>query len=251
MAVNKKDEENITHFGFEDVPESNKDERVGQVFSSVAREYDVMNDLMSAGLHRLWKRIAVQLSGVKPGSRVLDIAAGTGDLSRLYAKRVGDRGEVWMTDVNREMLSIGRDLTLDKGFMLPNCQCNAESLPFPNNYFDCVSVSFGLRNMTRKEKALSEMYRVIRKGGRLIILEFSRVWKPLEKIYDFYSFSVIPLMGRIIAKDEGSYRYLAESIRMHPDQKTLKEMMNVAGFSQAQFFNLAAGVVAVHRGSKD
>jgi len=240
-----------THFGFEEVNESDKSRRVKDVFSSVASQYDIMNDLMSGGLHRVWKHIAVTLSGVREGSRVLDIAGGTGDLSKRYLKKIGERGELWLTDINGEMLTVGRDRLIDDGFMPPLCQCDAESLPYPDNYFDCVTVAFGLRNMTHKDKALEEMHRVLKRGGRLIVLEFSKVWKPLEKLYDLYSFKLLPLMGRLVAKDEASYRYLAESIRMHPAQEELAQMMRAAGFERAEFFNLTAGVVAIHRGTKD
>ena len=240
-----------THFGFEEVNESDKNRRVKGVFSSVASQYDLMNDLMSGGLHRVWKHIAVTLSGVREGSRVLDIAGGTGDLSKRYLKKIGERGELWLTDINGEMLTVGRDRLIDDGFMPPLCQCDAESLPYPDNYFDCVTVAFGLRNMTHKDKALEEMHRVLKRGGRLIVLEFSKVWKPLEKLYDLYSFKLLPLMGRLVAKDEASYRYLAESIRMHPAQEELAQMMRAAGFERAEFFNLTAGVVAIHRGTKD
>ena len=240
-----------THFGFEEVNESDKNRRVKDVFSSVASQYDLMNDLMSGGLHRVWKHIAVTLSGVREGSRVLDIAGGTGDLSKRYLKKIGDKGELWLTDINGEMLTVGRDRLIDDGFMPPLCQCDAESLPYPDNYFDCVTVAFGLRNMTHKDKALEEMHRVLKRGGRLIVLEFSKVWKPLEKLYDLYSFKLLPLMGRLVAKDEASYRYLAESIRMHPAQEELAQMMRSAGFERAEFFNLTAGVVAIHRGTKD
>ena len=240
-----------THFGFEEVNESEKSRRVKDVFSTVASQYDLMNDLMSGGLHRVWKHIAVTLSGVREGSRVLDIAGGTGDLSKRYLKKIGDKGELWLTDINGEMLTVGRDRLIDDGFMPPLCQCDAESLPYPDNYFDCVTVAFGLRNMTHKDKALEEMHRVLKRGGRLIVLEFSKVWKPLEKLYDLYSFKLLPLMGRLVAKDEASYRYLAESIRMHPAQEELAQMMRSAGFERAEFFNLTAGVVAIHRGTKD
>ena len=240
-----------THFGFEEVNESEKSRRVKDVFSSVASQYDIMNDLMSGGLHRVWKHIAVTVSGVREGSRVLDIAGGTGDLSKRYLKKIGDKGELWLTDINGEMLTVGRDRLIDDGFMPPLCQCDAESLPYPDNYFDCVTVAFGLRNMTHKDKALEEMHRVLKRGGRLIVLEFSKVWKPLEKLYDLYSFKLLPLMGRLVAKDEASYRYLAESIRMHPAQEELAQMMRAAGFERAEFFNLTAGVVAIHRGTKD
>lgn len=239
-----------TDFGFQKVPEENKARKVAGVFSSVADRYDLMNDLMSGGLHRLWKRFAVELTGVRQGGRVLDVAGGTGDLTALLAARAGASGGVWLTDVNADMLSRGRDRLLDSGRVVPVARCNAERLPFVADHFDCVIVGFGLRNMTRKEQALAEMLRVLRPGGRLVVLEFSRVWKPLAPLYDFYSFNFLPALGRLVAKDADSYRYLAESIRMHPDQETLKSMMESAGFSRVEYFNMAAGVVAVHRGFK-
>jgi demethylmenaquinone methyltransferase/2-methoxy-6-polyprenyl-1,4-benzoquinol methylase len=250
MDSMKDQQSQKTHFGFEEVNATEKNRRVKDVFSSVASQYDLMNDLMSGGLHRVWKHIAVTLSGVREGSRVLDIAGGTGDLSKRYLNKIGEKGELWLTDINGEMLTVGRDRLIDDGFMPPLCQCDAESLPYPDNYFDCVTVAFGLRNMTHKDKALEEMHRVLKRGGRLIVLEFSKVWKPIEKLYD-YSFKLLPLMGRLVAKDEASYRYLAESIRMHPAQEELAQMMRSAGFERAEFFNLTAGVVAIHRGTKD
>jgi demethylmenaquinone methyltransferase/2-methoxy-6-polyprenyl-1,4-benzoquinol methylase len=237
-----------THFGYEKVTEDTKAARVREVFDRVAGKYDLMNDLMSAGLHRVWKAFAVTLSGVRAGERVLDVAAGSGDLSRAFAKRVGPAGQVWATDINGNMLAAGRDRLLDVGMVCPAVQCDAEKLPFPDGYFDCVSVAFGLRNMTRKENALAEMTRVLKPGGRLLVLEFSKVWKPLEKAYDLYSFRVLPWLGEKIAKDGNAYRYLAESIRMHPDQQELKELMERAGLERVEYFNLAAGVVALHRG---
>ena len=239
-----------THFGFEQVDEGDKAKRVAGVFSSVATRYDVMNDLMSMGLHRLWKIFTIETSAVKAGDRVLDVASGTGDLARAFAKRVGPRGEVWITDINRPMLEVGRDRLADSGLLLPLAQCDAEKLPFPANHFDCVSVAFGLRNMTHKERALAEMHRVLRPGGRLLVLEFSKVWQPLAPLYDFYSFKVLPWLGRRVADDADSYRYLAESIRVHPDQSTLKQMMELAGLERVEFFNLSAGIVALHRGYK-
>ena len=239
-----------THFGFEQVPEGEKARRVGAVFASVAPRYDLMNDLMSLGLHRLWKRFALELSGVRAGSRVLDVASGSGDLARAFARRAGPTGQVWMTDINAAMLAVGRDKLVDEGVIAPLALCDAEKLPFPDDTFDCVSVAFGLRNMTRKEAALAEMRRVARPGGRVLVLEFSRPWKPLAKAYDAYSFSVLPALGKYIAKDEAAYRYLAESIRMHPDQEALKAMMEAAGLARVEYFNLAAGVVALHRGWK-
>jgi demethylmenaquinone methyltransferase / 2-methoxy-6-polyprenyl-1,4-benzoquinol methylase len=239
-----------TDFGYRSVPEDEKSERVADVFESVATRYDLMNDLMSLGLHRLWKRFAVAQSLVTPGSRVLDVAGGTADLARLFAQRVGARGEVVLTDVNDAMLRRGRDRLLDTGLVLPVIRCDAERLPFTTEHFDCVSVAFGLRNMTRKEAALAEMRRVLRPGGRLLILEFSRVWQPLRPLYDAYSFNVLPRLGRLVANDAAAYRYLAESIRMHPDQEQLKQMMERAGLERVEYFNLAAGVVALHRGYK-
>ena len=239
-----------TDFGYQKVPEEEKSRHVAGVFDSVATRYDLMNDLMSAGLHRLWKRFAIETSGVRPGERVLDIAGGTGDLARLFADRVGPRGEVVLTDVNAAMLRRGRDRSLDAGWILPVAQCDAERLPFAPALFDCVSVAFGLRNMTHKDAALREMLRVLKPGGRLLVLEFSRVWAPLQPLYDAYSFRVLPALGRWVANDAGAYRYLAESIRVHPDQDALKGMMEQAGFERVEYFNLAAGVVALHRGYK-
>ena len=239
-----------THFGFSEVPETEKAKRVAGVFDSVAGKYDLMNDLMSLGLHRLWKAFALEASGVRDGDRVLDVAGGTADLSLAFSRRVGDSGEVWLTDINNAMLTRGRDRLLDHGYRMPAAQCDGEKLPFPAAHFDCVSCAFGLRNMTHKERALSEMARVLRPGGRLLVLEFSKVWEPLAPVYDFYSFKVLPWLGRRVVKDAESYRYLAESIRMHPDQETLKAMMERAGLEKVEYFNLAAGVVALHRGFK-
>ena len=239
-----------THFGFQTVDEAEKARKVADVFHSVASRYDLMNDLMSGGLHRLWKIFAVEQSGLKPGGRVLDVAGGTADLSRKFAKRVGKSGQVVLTDINNSMLGIGRDRLLDDGVVAPAVQCDGEKLPFASDYFDCVSVAFGLRNMTHKDAALKEMYRVLRPGGRLLVLEFSRIWKPLAPIYDAYSFKLLPLMGKLVAKDEESYRYLAESIRMHPGQEELKTMMEQAGFERVEYFNLTGGVVALHKGYK-
>lgn len=239
-----------THFGYQQVDESEKARKVEGVFTSVAQRYDVMNDLMSGGLHRLWKKFTIDQSYVRPGERVLDVAGGTADLSRAFAKRVGPTGYVVLTDINAAMLGIGRDRLIDDGVLAPAVQCDAEKLPFASNYFDCVCVAFGLRNMTHKESALAEMFRVLRPGGRLLVLEFSRVWKPLAGAYDAYSFKVLPKMGDIITKDADSYRYLAESIRMHPDQESLKQMMQAAGLERVEYFNLVAGVVALHRGYK-
>jgi demethylmenaquinone methyltransferase / 2-methoxy-6-polyprenyl-1,4-benzoquinol methylase len=242
--------EKTTHFGFKTVDEAEKQLKVGEVFHSVAKKYDVMNDVMSAGMHRLWKRFAVDTSGVKQGDKVLDIAGGSGDLSKLFSQKVGSTGSVVLTDINASMLAVGRDRMIDAGLNVPAAQCNAEKLPFADNSFDCVIVAFGLRNMTHKEIALKEMQRVLKTGGRLLVLEFSKVWQPIEKIYDAYSFKLLPLMGKLIAKDAESYEYLAESIRMHPDQETLKHMMTDAGFSRVDYYNLSAGVVALHKGYK-
>jgi len=239
-----------THFGYQQVPEEEKARRVGEVFRSVAPSYDVMNDLMSLGLHRVWKRFTLEMSGVREGSRVLDVASGSGDLAAAFAKRAGPTGQVWMTDINAAMLCVGRDKMIDTGVFAPLALCDAEKLPFAPETFDCVSVAFGLRNMTRKDAALAEMARVTRPGGRVLVLEFSRPWKPLSRAYDAYSFNVLPALGKYIAKDEAAYRYLAESIRMHPDQETLKSMMETAGLERVEYFNLTAGVVALHRGYK-
>ncbi len=239
-----------THFGFETVNEAEKARRVEGVFSSVADKYDLMNDLMSAGLHRLWKTFAIQVAGARAGDRVLDVAGGTGDLSSAFAKRVGPTGEVWLTDINNAMLTRGRDRLIDEGMLGPVAQCNAEKLPFPDNHFDIVTVAFGLRNMTHKDRALAEMHRVLRTGGRLLVLEFSKVWEPLTPFYDLYSFKVLPWLGGKIVGDADSYRYLAESIRMHPDQETLKGIMEQVGLEKVEYFNLTAGVVALHRGYK-
>jgi len=241
-------DERTTHFGYQEVPEDEKAKRVGAVFRSVASSYDLMNDLMSLGLHRAWKRFALELSGVRAGSRVLDVASGSGDLARAFAKRVGPTGQVWMTDINAAMLGVGRDRMLDAGLFAPMALADAEKLPFPDAAFDCVSVAFGLRNMTHKDRALAEMARVTRPGGRVLVLEFSRVWKPLERAYDAYSFGILPRIGKYVAHDEEAYRYLAESIRMHPDQETLKGMMEQAGLARVEYFNMTAGVVALHRG---
>jgi len=239
-----------THFGYQQVPEQEKARRVGEVFRSVAPSYDVMNDLMSLGLHRVWKRFTLEMSGVREGSRVLDVASGSGDLAAAFARRVGASGEVWMTDINAAMLAAGRDKLIDQGVFAPLALCDAEKLPFPASSFDCVSVAFGLRNMTHKESALAEMARVTKPGGRVIVLEFSRPWKPLTRAYDAYSFTILPALGKYVAKDEAAYRYLAESIRMHPDQETLKSMMETAGLESVDYFNLAGGIVALHRGYK-
>jgi demethylmenaquinone methyltransferase / 2-methoxy-6-polyprenyl-1,4-benzoquinol methylase len=237
-----------THFGYEQVSPEEKARRVRGVFDSVAGKYDLMNDLMSLGLHRAWKRFTVEMSGVYRGARVLDVAGGTADITRLFAERVGPVGTVVLTDVNAAMLSAGRDRMLNEGRLVPAVQCSAEALPFPPRSFDCVCVAFGLRNVTRKDVALAEMRRILRPGGVALILEFSRVAEPFQAAYDWYSFNVLPRLGKLVAGDEASYRYLAESIRMHPDQSALKEMMQQAGFERVEWFNLTAGVVALHRG---
>ena len=239
-----------THFGFETVDETEKARRVQQVFDSVAARYDIMNDLMSMGLHRVWKAYTVSVANVKLGDRVLDLAAGTGDLTRSFARKAGPQGVVVHTDINLSMLKVGRDRMLDKGLALPTTACDAEQLPFGDAAFDLVSVAFGLRNMTHKDRALAEMARVLRPGGRLLVLEFSKVAAPLKPAYDWYSFNVLPRIGGWVAGDSASYRYLAESIRMHPDQANLKSMMTAAGFGHVDVHNLTAGVVALHVGIK-
>ncbi|MGG4773470.1 bifunctional demethylmenaquinone methyltransferase/2-methoxy-6-polyprenyl-1,4-benzoquinol methylase UbiE [Alcaligenaceae bacterium 429] len=240
--------ESTTHFGFQTVREAEKASRVAEVFHSVATKYDVMNDLMSGGLHRIWKHFTVGRADVRPGMKVLDIAGGTGDIAKALAKKAGPSGEVWLTDINSSMLGVGRDRMLDNGLVLPVAVCDAEFLPFPSGYFDRVTVAFGLRNMTHKDKALAEMRRVLKPGGKLLVLEFSRIAKPLEKAYDWYSFNILPKVGQVVANDAESYRYLAESIRMHPDQDTLAEMMRSVGLERVQYFNLTAGIAALHEG---
>ncbi len=246
------EERGKTHFGYETVPEDEKKERVGEVFHSVASKYDLMNDVMSLGIHRLWKRRTVERAAVRPGMRILDLAGGTGDLAAAFAPRVGDRGRVTVSDINASMLMVGRDRLLDQGRAgnLDFVQADAELLPFPDESFDRVTIAFGLRNVTRKERALAEMRRVLKAGGRLLVLEFSRPMAPMRPFYDLYSFRMLPLMGRLIAKDADSYRYLAESIRMHPDQETLAGMMRDAGLEQVQYENLTGGVVALHRATR-
>ena len=239
-----------THFGFQTVDEAQKAGRVRGVFDSVAPKYDVMNDLMSMGMHRAWKAYAVAVANLREGQRVLDIAGGTGDLARAFAKKVGTKGTVVHTDINEAMLRQGRDRLLDEGLVLPTLICDGETLPFATGSFDLVSVAFGLRNMTRKDKALAEMNRVLVPGGRLLVLEFSKVAKPLAKAYDWYSFNVLPRIGQLVAGDAQSYRYLAESIRMHPGQQELKAMMKGAGFGHVDVHDLSAGVVALHVGIK-
>jgi len=242
--------EEQTHFGYQSVAESEKARKVAQVFHSVAQRYDVMNDLMSVGLHRVWKAFTVGRAAVRPGMKVLDIAGGTGDLAKAFAKEAGPSGEVWLTDINDSMLGVGRDRLTDQGLLLPTAVCDAEQLPFPNGYFDRVTVAFGLRNMTHKDKALAEMTRVLAPGGKLLVLEFSHIAKPLAPLYDWYSFKILPWLGEKVAKDSDSYRYLAESIRMHPDQESLKAMMEQAGLDRVQYFNLSAGLTALHEGVK-
>ena len=239
-----------THFGFKTVDETEKAKHVRGVFNSVASKYDVMNDLMSMGLHRVWKAYAVQVANLRQGDQVLDIAGGTGDLAMAFAKKVGATGRVVHTDINEAMLSTGRDRLVDQGLALPTLVCDAEKLPFPDAHFNVVSVAFGLRNMTHKDVALKEMCRVLKPGGKLLVLEFSKVAKPLEKAYDWYSFNILPNLGKLVAGDADSYRYLAESIRMHPGQEDLKTLMKNAGFGHVDFHNLSAGVVALHMGIK-
>ncbi|MBP7545053.1 MAG: bifunctional demethylmenaquinone methyltransferase/2-methoxy-6-polyprenyl-1,4-benzoquinol methylase UbiE [Acidovorax sp.] len=239
-----------THFGFETVPEQEKARRVRGVFDSVASKYDVMNDLMSAGLHRAWKAYTVMVANLKEGDQVLDIAGGTGDLARAFAQKVGRTGQVVHTDINEAMLRVGRDRLINQGLVLPTVVCDAEKLPFPDGHFDLVSVAFGLRNMTHKDQALAEMCRVLRPGGRLLVLEFSKVAAPLEKAYDWYSFKVLPRLGQWVAGDAHSYRYLAESIRMHPSQEELKTLMQHNGFGHVDYHNMTGGIVALHVGIK-
>ena len=242
-----------THFGFQTVAESEKSQRVGVVFDSVATRYDLMNDVMSFGAHRLWKRFAVELAGLRGGEQVLDVAGGTGDIARLLARKVGAKGALVVTDINAAMLGVGRERLVDAGVVgnVTYVQADAERLPFPDDSFDCITIAFGLRNVTHKETALASMRRVLKPGGRLLVLEFSKPRLPaLEPVYDFYSFKVLPMLGKLIAGDEASYRYLAESIRMHPDQETLKQMMQQAGLERCEYFNLSGGIVALHRGYK-
>jgi demethylmenaquinone methyltransferase/2-methoxy-6-polyprenyl-1,4-benzoquinol methylase len=239
-----------THFGYQSVDEADKARHVRGVFDSVAPKYDVMNDLMSGGLHRAWKAFTVLVADVQEGDAVLDIAGGTGDLAMAFAKKVGKSGQVVHTDINEAMLRTGRDRLLDAGVSLPTVVCDAEQLPFPDNHFAVVSVAFGLRNMTHKDAALAEMRRVLRPGGKLLVLEFSKVAPPLQKVYDWYSFKVLPRLGQWVAGDDASYRYLAESIRMHPDQRTLKTMMHKGGFGHVDYHNLTGGLVALHVGIK-
>ncbi|TSA06900.1 MAG: bifunctional demethylmenaquinone methyltransferase/2-methoxy-6-polyprenyl-1,4-benzoquinol methylase UbiE [Comamonadaceae bacterium] len=239
-----------THFGFRTVDEAEKAKHVRGVFDSVAPKYDLMNDLMSMGLHRAWKAFTVQAANLREGDQVLDIAGGTGDLALAFSKKVGKSGRVVHTDINEAMLRTGRDRLLDAGVVLPTLVCDAEKLPFPDNHFDLVSVAFGLRNMTHKDLALTEMNRVLKPGGKLLVLEFSKVAPPLEKAYDWYSFNILPKLGKLVAGDDASYRYLAESIRMHPGQQALKELMKTCGFGHVDYHNLTGGLVALHVGIK-
>ncbi|HHL45647.1 MAG TPA: bifunctional demethylmenaquinone methyltransferase/2-methoxy-6-polyprenyl-1,4-benzoquinol methylase UbiE [Gammaproteobacteria bacterium] len=251
--TNHEKQSDTTHFGYQQVPVEEKVERVAGVFHSVAAKYDLMNDLMSFGVHRIWKHFTIQLAGVRRGQRVLDLAGGTGDLAARFASIVGPQGEVVLADINDSMLKVGRENLTNKGVVgnVEYVQANAECLPFPDNHFDCITIAFGLRNVTDKEAALRSMYRVLKPGGRLLVLEFSKPVVPgLNKLYDAYSFTLLPLMGKLVTNDADSYRYLAESIRMHPDQETLRAMMEQAGFERCDYHNLTGGIVAVHRGFK-
>ena len=246
-------DQNTTHFGYKEVPVTDKESHVAKVFDSVASKYDIMNDLMSFGVHRLWKRFTIDKSGARKGHSVLDIAGGTGDLAKKFARIVGPTGRVVLADINASMLQVGRDRLTDQGFggQIEYVQANAEALPFPDNSFDCITIAFGLRNVTDKDRALGEMARVLKPGGRVLVLEFSKPDNPLlTKAYDTYSFTALPFMGQLVANDSESYRYLAESIRMHPDQETLKGMMETAGLSMCKYYNLTGGVVALHTGIK-
>lgn len=242
-----------THFGYQDVPKSEKADKVAEVFHSVASKYDLMNDLMSFGIHRLWKRYTIEMSGVRRGHQVLDIAGGTGDLTAQFSRLVGPEGRVVLADINASMLEVGRSRLVDRGIVgnVEYAQANAESLPFPDNHFDCITIAFGLRNVTDKDRAIASMYRILKPGGRLLVLEFSKPVAPgLNTIYDTYSFKLLPLIGEVVTRDRESYQYLAESIRMHPDQETLKGMMENAGFENCDYHNLTGGIVALHRGFK-
>ncbi len=253
MTESSNSKEKTTHFGYRDVPESEKARLVGDVFHSVASKYDLMNDLMSFGVHRLWKRFAIEQCGVRKGSVVLDLAGGTGDLTARLAKKVGQEGKVYLSDINSSMLESGRARLADSGIAgnVDIVQANAEELPFDDNTFDCAIIAFGLRNVTHKDAALRSMHRVLKPGGRALVLEFSKPTLPgLNRLYDTYSFNILPVLGRVVANDEASYRYLAESIRKHPDQESLKEMMHEAGFERAHYFNLSGGIVALHKGYK-
>ncbi len=245
--------EKTTHFGYEDVAVGEKAQRVRGVFDSVVDKYDLMNDLMSMGVHRLWKKFAIEMSGASEGQEILDLAGGTGDLSLQFAKIVGPKGRVVLSDINESMLLNGRNRLINEGVLgnVEYVQINAEQIPFPENSFDCITISFGLRNVTDKDKALRSIYKALKPGGRLLILEFSKPTdQKLKSVYDFYSFNILPFIGKVVANDESSYKYLAESIRMHPDQDTLREMMDEAGFDRTEYFNMTGGVVALHRGFK-
>ena len=253
MSNPNSDSNDTTHFGYEQVNTADKEKRVADVFHSVAAKYDLMNDLMSMGVHRLWKAIAIEYSGVRSGQRVLDIAGGTGDLTLRFSKLVGPTGQVVLADINDSMLKVGRDKLQDRGVSgnVKFVQANAEMLPFPDNHFDCITIAFGLRNVTDKQKALESMARVLKPGGRLLVLEFSKTNNPLlTKLYDTYSFSLLPMMGKLIVNDSESYKYLAESIRMHPDQETLRSMMELAGLVRCSYHNMTGGIVALHKGIK-
>ncbi|KAA8997273.1 bifunctional demethylmenaquinone methyltransferase/2-methoxy-6-polyprenyl-1,4-benzoquinol methylase UbiE [Affinibrenneria salicis] len=251
--ADKSRETETTHFGYRTVAKDEKQGMVADVFDSVASKYDLMNDLTSFGIHRLWKRFTIECSGVRRDQRVLDLAGGTGDLAAKFSRLVGENGEVVLADINASMLKVGQEKLRNRGIVgnISYVQANAEALPFPDDTFDCITISFGLRNVTDKEKALRSMYRVLKPGGRLLVLEFSQpIFKPLSKVYDLYSFHVLPRIGELVTKDGDSYRYLAESIRVHPDQETLKAMMNEAGFGNVTYFNMTGGIVALHRGFK-
>jgi len=251
--MNKTESNKTTHFGYQNVPLEEKADRVAGVFHSVAGQYDLMNDLMSLGIHRLWKKFAIELSGVRAGQSVLDVAGGTGDLTAIFAKRVGTEGQIILSDINASMLAVGRDKLIDAGASdnIHYVQANAECVPFADDSFDCITMAFGLRNVTDKDAALRSLTRALKPGGRLLILEFSKPTNPLfGKLYDTYSFSLLPLIGKAVTGDSESYRYLAESIRMHPDQETLKEMLQAAGLENCDYHNLTGGVVAIHRGIK-
>ena len=246
-------EKETTHFGYATVAKEEKAGKVAEVFHSVAAKYDIMNDLMSGGIHRLWKQLTIQASCARKGHKILDIAGGTGDLAAKFSKIVGKDGLVVLADINNSMLNVGRDKLTDKGIVgnIEYVQANAECLPFPENYFDCITIAFGLRNVTDKDQALRSMYRILKPGGRLLVLEFSKPTNSLlEKAYDAYSFNVLPKVGQLVANDAGSYQYLAESIRMHPDQETLKNMMEAAGFEHCDYTNMTGGIVALHKGMK-
>ena len=250
---NPADQQETTHFGFKTVAKEDKQKLVANVFHSVAGKYDLMNDLLSFGIHRLWKRFTIDCSGVRKGQKVLDLAGGTGDFTAKFSRLVGQSGEVVLADINGSMLQVGREKLRNLGVVgnVNYVQANAEALPFPDNTFDCVIISFGLRNVTDKDKALRSMYRVLKPGGRLLVLEFSKpILDPLSKAYNFYSFNILPKIGEMVVNDGESYRYLAESIRMHPAQEPLKEMMLQAGFEEVSYYNLTAGIVALHRGYK-